>query len=183
MIETERLILRGWRDEDVVPWQAICSDPEVMRHLGALMTMDDARAYVTRMQAMLAEHGHCFWAMERREDGALLGFCGLKPGAAGTPIAGLIEIGWRMGTAYWGKGYAREAAQASLDWGFAHLPPDSIWAITTPANVRSQGLMLRLGMVRRHDMDFEHEGLPAGDPQRPHVTFEAKRGQMAGIKR
>jgi RimJ/RimL family protein N-acetyltransferase len=175
VVATERLILREWREEDAAPWQAICSDPEVMRHLGPLMSMEDARSYIARTQAIQAEHGYCFWAMERREDGALMGFCGVKPGAEGTPIAGRLEIGWRMGTAFWGKGYAREAAQAAIEWIWANRAEDSIWAITTPDNNRSWGLMERLGMTRRADMDFEHQKLAVDDPLRPHITYEIRR--------
>jgi RimJ/RimL family protein N-acetyltransferase len=175
VIETSRLLLRGWRDADVVPWQAMCSDPEVMEHLGPPMTMEDAKAYVARMQGMQAQHGYCFWALEHRSTGTFLGFCGVKPGAAGTPIVDKIEIGWRMARDWWGAGYAREAAQASIGWVWDNLDADTIWAITTPDNDRSQGLMVRLGMTRRLNMDFEHQALPEGDPLRPHVTYEIRR--------
>ncbi len=175
VIETERLILRGWRDADIAPWHAICSDPAVMAHLGPLMTRDEAAAYVARMQAMQADIGHCFWAMESKADGALMGFCGVKPGADGTPIMDRLEIGWRMGQAHWGKGYAREAAQAAIDWVWSNRAEDSIWAITTPDNSRSWGLMARLGMARRRDMDFDHQLLAIDDPLRPHITHEIRR--------
>ncbi len=71
---------------------------------------------MTRQNGLQSAHGYCFWIVERREDGAMLGFCGLKPGPADTPIEGRVEIGWRLRADAWGKGYAREAAQASLDW-------------------------------------------------------------------
>ncbi|WP_253183374.1 GNAT family N-acetyltransferase [Sphingobium phenoxybenzoativorans] len=175
IIETPRLLLRGWREADVEPWQAMCSDPEVMRHLGPPMTMDEAQAYVARMQAMQADHGHCFWALEHRSTSTFLGFCGVKPGAAGTPIVDRVEIGWRMARPWWGAGYAREAAQASIDWVWANLDAQSIWAITTHDNRRSRGLMTRLGMARREDLDFEHQALAENDPLRPHVTYEIER--------
>ncbi|QUT08103.1 GNAT family N-acetyltransferase [Sphingobium phenoxybenzoativorans] len=175
MIETPRLLLRGWREADVEPWQAMCSDPEVMRHLGPPMTMDEAQAYVARMQKMQTDHGHCFWALEHRSTSTFLGFCGVKPGAAGTPIVDRVEIGWRMARPWWGAGYAREAAQASIDWVWANLDAQSIWAITTHDNRRSRGLMTRLGMARRDDLDFEHQALAENDPLRPHVTYEIER--------
>jgi RimJ/RimL family protein N-acetyltransferase len=174
--QTPRLTLRNWRDADLAPFNAMCRDPEVMAHLGPLQTLDETRAIIIRQQALQAERGHCFWALERRDDGEFLGFCGLKIAPLG--IAGLedaIEIGWRLRRDAWGLGYAREAAQASLDWGFAHLPDDRIIAITTPANVRSWGLMERLGMVRRHDLDFAHPALAADDPLSPHITYEIQR--------
>jgi RimJ/RimL family protein N-acetyltransferase len=175
MIETPRLLLREWTTADIAPMQAICSDPDVMRHLGPALGIDEMRAWIARYKGMQAEHGYCFWAVERKEDRALLGACGLKPGAVGTPIEGQIEIGWRLGKPYWGQDYAREAAQASLDWGWANLRADSIWAITAACNTHSQALMLRLGMAHRRYLDFDHPKYPVDSPTRPHMTFSISR--------
>ena len=156
-IETPRLILRGWREEDARPFQRICTDPDVMEHLGPPLTLREAEQAVVRQNAFLDSAGYCFWAMEHKDSSALMGFCGVKPGAVNTPIENRPEIGWRMGRNWWGAGYAREAAQASLDWMWANTGVDSVWAITTPANVRSWGLMERLGMTRHHELDFRSE--------------------------
>ena len=173
MITTPRLILRSWQDSDRAPFNAMGRDPGVMQHLGPLQTGCETDAVIDRLSAVEAATGHTFWAIERSEDTQFLGFCGLKIAPENIPgIAGAIEIGWRLRSDCWGKGYAREAAQASLDWGWANLPTDRIIAITTPANHRSQGLMLRLGMVRRRDLDFDHPALAKYDPLRPHVTYE-----------
>lgn len=175
-IQTPRLTLRTWRDADLVPFNAMCRDAEVMAYLAPLQTTEETRGVIIRQQALQAEHGHCFWALERSDDGEFLGFCGLKiapPGIAGLEDA--IEIGWRLRRDAWGAGYAREAAEASLDWGFANLPVDRIIAITVLANVRSWGLMQRLGMERRLDLDFAHPALAADDPLSPHITYEIAR--------
>jgi len=127
------------------------------------------------MMGMQEALGHCFWALEERETGKFLGFCGLKTAPPGTPIADDIEIGWRLKRAAWGRGYAREAALASLDWGFTNLDCLRIAAITVPANTRSWGLMERLGMTRRTDLDFEHPSLAPGDPLRQHLTYVMER--------
>jgi RimJ/RimL family protein N-acetyltransferase len=173
MIETPRLTLRNWQDSDRLPFNAMGRDPAVMEHLGPLQSQADTDAAITRLQTVAAAHGHTFWVIERREDAEFLGFCGLKIAPEQIPgIEDAVEIGWRLRSDSWGKGYAREAAQASLDWGWANLAIDRIIAITTPDNVRSQGLMLRLGMVRRPDLDFDHPALAPNDPLRPHITFE-----------
>lgn len=175
MIETERLILRGWRDGDVAPFHAMGNDPEVMRYLGPPMALGDAQDACDRMNAILAEHGYCFWAVERRADGAFLGFCGIKPGPPDTPIADEIEIGWRLRRDAWGQGYAREAAQASLDWGWGNTGAPDIAAITSIDNVRSWGLMERLGMTRDRAGDFDHPAVPVGDSLRPHIVYRIAR--------
>jgi RimJ/RimL family protein N-acetyltransferase len=172
MIETGRLILRGWEDRDRAPFHAMGQDERVMATLGPLLWRDETDALIDRMQRVLDEEGYTFWAVERREDGAFLGFCGLKPGAEETPIEGEVEIGWRLAFEHWGKGYAREAAQASLDWAWAnHI--DSVAAITSAGNARSWGLMERLGMVRAPEDDFGHP--KAIDRLRAHITYRIAR--------
>jgi RimJ/RimL family protein N-acetyltransferase len=170
-IETERLILRSWRDEDASPFHKMGSDPKVMEFLGPLRTLAQARESVAGQQALQSDHGYCFWATERRSDGNMIGFCGLEPGPTATPLEGKTEIGWRLAAAEWGKGYASEAARAALDWGFANLPDPDIWAITVAANTRSWGLMERLGMTRMPDLDFDHPSLPKDSPLLRHITY------------
>lgn len=175
MIETERLLLRGWEARDRPPFRAMGVDPEVMATIGPLLSPEEADAAIDRQIGFQERFGHCFWAIERRADGAFLGFCGLKPGAEGTPIEGEIEIGWRLARAHWGQGYAREAAEASLAWGWAQLDVSTIAAITTRDNARSWGLMERIGMLRAPADDFDH---PAAIPAlRPHITYRIARSQ------
>lgn len=171
VVRTERLILRGWEAGDASAMLAICRDPRVMEFLGPPMEPAQMTEVIARQQAHQARLGHCFWVIERFEDAEILGFCGLQPGPEGTPLAGCIEIGWRLGAAHWGQGYAREAAAASLDWGFAHLDVDAIWAITVLANRRSWGLMERLGMKRHPELDFDHPNVPDGSPLKRHLTY------------
>ncbi len=176
-LPTERLILRGWREADAAPLHEICADPAVMTYLGLPQSRDEVTAAIARQNGFQAAHGYCFWAIERREDGAMLGFCGLKPGPADTPLEGRVEIGWRLRADAWGEGYAREAAQASLDWGFANLRDDRIWAMTVFANARSWGLMERLGMARHSELDFDYPTLDADNPLRPTITYSIARPQ------
>lgn len=178
MIETERLILRGWRESDVEPFHAMGNDAAVMEYLGPYLSLADAQGAAERQNDNLAALGYCFWAVERREDGAFMGFCGVKPGPAGTPIEGEIEIGWRLARPYWGQGYAREAAEASLGWVWDNLDVASVSAITVIGNRRSWGLMERLGMARVHGDDFDHPNVPAGNPIRRHITYRIARPDM-----
>lgn len=175
MIETARLILRNWRDGDIAPFHHMGNDPEVMRYLGPPMSIADAEAARTRMDGFVASHGYCFWALERKSDGAFLGFCGLKPGPVGTPLHEDIEIGWRLARDYWGNGYAREAAEASIAWGWVQTDTPQIAAMTVISNTNSWGLMERLGMTRMVHEDFNHPALPEGDPLRRHIVYRINR--------
>lgn len=176
MIETPRLLIRTWRPEDRDAFVELCGSPDVMTHLGGPQTADEVDAAIGRINACQAQNGFCFWATERKEDGAFLGFCGMKiANDPGTPIDGEVEIGWRLHADVWGQGYAREAAAACLQWAWANLEVDRIVAITVAANSRSWGLMERLGLTRRPDMDFDHPYFPPGHALRPHVTYVAER--------
>jgi RimJ/RimL family protein N-acetyltransferase len=174
-LETDRLVLRAWRDSDLDALCALCADPEVMRYLGPLQSRQELAAALARQQGYQRHHGYSFWPIERRDDGLFLGFCGLQPGAEGTPVEGAVEIGWRLRADAWGKGYAREAAVASLAWAWAGLGTPEVVAITNIGNTRSRGLMERLGMTRDPGEDFDHPALPEDNPLRPHILYRIRR--------
>jgi RimJ/RimL family protein N-acetyltransferase len=178
MIETERLILRSWRDADIDPFHAINSDPEVMATLGPVMSRDEVAALIERIGAIEIEHGHTFWALERKQDQRLIGWCGLIRGSVG-PIVDQLEIGWRMARDCWGAGYVSEAARASVDWLFANRPDPAVWAITTTENHRSRAVMERLGMTCRPELDFDHPKIAPGDPLRRHVAYQLQRAKWS----
>ena len=171
MIETARLILRGWGAADRDPFFALNSDPAVMEFLPA-GTRADSDAAVDRMIATQAEHGHCFWAVERKDDGEFLGFCGPMP--AREPLDE-VELGWRLRRDAWGFGYATEGARASLAWCWANLDTPTVMAITVPANLRSRAVMEKIGLAYVEGGDFDHPALPDGHPLRRHVLYRAYR--------
>jgi RimJ/RimL family protein N-acetyltransferase len=156
MIETERLLLRNWRSEDFDRFVALTNTPGVMRWLGGVQEPGMLRERLAgRFTAWQEERGFTFWVVERKADGELLGFCGLKiADDAGCSVAGEYEAGWRLREDGWGQGYAKEAAIASLDFAFASLGAERVVAFTVGGNIASWGLMKRLGMVRRPDLDF-----------------------------
>jgi RimJ/RimL family protein N-acetyltransferase len=169
-LETQRLILRDWREDDLDALHALCSDPKVMATIGPLQDRETARAGLGRLMARTARAGHTFWALERKADERMIGFCGVARGTV-PQIENEIEIGWRLASDCWGQSYAREAAEASLGWFAANRPGQPICAITSVGNVRSRGLMGRLAMRHVPSMDFEHPDVPEGSPLRPHVTY------------
>ena len=153
--ETARLILRDWREGDLAAFIRHTNTPAVMRWLGGVQDAAHYDLMLERFEACRAAHGHCFWVVERRDDGELLGFCGLKRGnAPDCPFMGAFEIGWRLREDAWGQGYAGEAARAALALGFTRFAAPVIHAITVPGNRASWTLMERLGMARNPALDF-----------------------------
>jgi RimJ/RimL family protein N-acetyltransferase len=174
MIETERLRLRGWTMEDAEPFIRHLNTPAVMRWIGGVRPPEALREVVQRFIRWQEARGFTFWLVERKSDGAHLGFCGLKiADDPGTAVEGLLEIGWRLREDAWGQGYAREAAEASLDFAFRELGADRVIALTVNGNSPSWGLMLRLGMTRRPEFDYEGAEWAEG----PIIVYELKRAQ------
>lgn len=143
MVETERLLLRPFRSSDVDAYSVICADPEVMRHIGNGRTLDRAdtwRAIATNLGHWQLR-GYGLWAWEERGTGVLVGRGGLW-NPEGWPG---VEAGWLLGRAYWGKGYATEAAAAAIRWGFSNLNVTELISLIKPENVRSTKVAERLG--------------------------------------
>jgi len=166
VIETERLILRDWREADVEPFIRRTNTAAVMRWLGGEQTEAAMRESITnRFMRWQEERGFTFWVVERQADGELLGFCGIKiADAEGSPIEGAYEVGWRLREDAWGRGYAKEAAVASLDYAFDNLGADRVVAITFPGNEPSWGLMERLGMTLRPELAYDDPRFPLLNP-------------------
>lgn len=159
MIETQRLVLRNWREADIAPFLTHTNTPAVMRWLGGVTPeAEAARRIRERIMVWQDERGFTFWVVERRADGELLGFCGIKiADTPGSPVEGAYEIGWRLREDAWGRGYAKEAAIAALDFAFESLDADRVVALTCNGNQPSWRLMERLGMTRRPALDYDDE--------------------------
>ncbi|MEO7602941.1 MAG: GNAT family N-acetyltransferase [Sphingomicrobium sp.] len=153
---TDRLILRTWEREDLDAFIRVTNTPAVMRWLGGEWSRASQEAAFDRLEGYQRDYGHTYWIVERKADGALLGFCGLKrvnsPGAGA--LTGDFEIGWRLSEDSWGQGIAKEAAIASLDLAFGRFGAPHVVAITVAGNTASQRLMKRLAMRHRHDLDY-----------------------------
>lgn len=168
--ETERLRLRSWREEDGDRFYSIMNTPAVMRHLGGVQDRATWEAALGRISGFQRDFGHTFWLVERKDDGELLGFCGLKRvNSPGTDLTSQFEVGWRLRESAWGKGYAKEAAIAALDLAFGQFGAPHVLAFTIGPNQESQGLMKRLGMTRREDLDFTDSRF--GPEMNPTVVY------------
>jgi RimJ/RimL family protein N-acetyltransferase len=182
VIETERLRLRDWTDADEADFYAVMNTPETMRFLGGVQTTEEWRAAYQRIRGFSADFGHTFWIIENRQDREIQGFCGLKrvnaPGAGS--LTGQHEIGWRLRQGAWGKGIAKEAAIASLDLAFGRFAAPHVLAMTIAANLPSQGLMERLGMARRTDLDFWDERF--GPDLNPSMIWKIDADQWPGAR-
>ncbi|HUR06354.1 MAG TPA: GNAT family N-acetyltransferase [Nonomuraea sp.] len=176
-METERLIMRRWRDEDRDPFAAMNADAEVMEHFPALLSREQSDSFVDRIEQAFEANGYGLWALEVRESGAFIGFTGLILQTFEAPFTPAVEVGWRLAKAAWGHGYEIEAARAAVRYGFDEVGLDEIVSMTAVGNTRSRKVMERLGMTRDIADDFYFPGIPEDSPLRPTVLYRLKRGQ------
>ncbi|MBM7061456.1 GNAT family N-acetyltransferase [Pseudomonas sp. UL073] len=174
-LESPRLYLRRWRAQDLPALAALNADPEVMRYFPTCLSREQSDALAARLDSHFTEHGFTFWALERKDDGSLIGFTGLARVDFAAPFTPAVEIGWRLARAHWAQGFAREAARAALACAFDRLQLDEVVSFTTLGNRPSRRVMESIGMQRELAGDFEHPNLPPGHPLRRHVLYRLRR--------
>lgn len=171
---TRRLLLRAFVDGDRPTFAAINADPTVMEHYPAPLTRQQSDALADRVLATWDERGYGLWAVERRDTATFIGYVGLWPVPDDVPVRArrqpCAEVGWRLGAAHWGNGFATEAAAQAL-WLAGTLGMAEVVSFTTVTNVRSQAVMRRLGMTHDPRDDFDHPALPPGHVLRRHVLY------------
>ncbi|MEV0820165.1 GNAT family N-acetyltransferase [Nonomuraea rubra] len=174
-METERLIMRRWREEDRAPFAAMNADPEVMEHFPARLTRVESDELVDKIEAQFDRLGYSLWALEVRESGEFIGFTGLALQTFEAPFLPAVEIGWRLARPAWGHGYAIEAARRAARYAFEEAGLDGLISMTAERNLRSQAVMRRLGMTRDPAEDFDHPRVPKASPLRRHVLYRLTR--------
>jgi RimJ/RimL family protein N-acetyltransferase len=150
-LETERLCLRPWRDDDAPALAAINAHPEVARYLNNPLDDGSGTTFLARLREHWTRHGWGHFAVQERApaDGTarLLGFVGVGYPTFMVELAHRPEIGWRLDPAVWGRGYASEAARAAREDAFGRLGLDELISIIHPGNARSRRVAERLGMA------------------------------------
>lgn len=140
---TERLQLREMTPDDAENAYLLNKDPEVLQHTGdePFASVEAARAFLSAYSDY-RRNGYGRWAVELREDGAFLGWCGLKLHANGD-----VDLGYRLSRPHWGKGYATEAGRVCLTIGFERFGLEAIIGRTAQANSASIRVLEKLGMT------------------------------------
>jgi RimJ/RimL family protein N-acetyltransferase len=150
-VETEGLLLRGWRDGDLEPYARLCADPEVMRFIGdgSALTREQSVGQISRFLRHWDERGFGLWVLEEKEGGAFVGFAGLAHQEDWTEDEHKTEVGWRLDRSFWGRGLATEAARVSVAYGFETLDLERIISIIQPENHASRRVAEKAGLSPR----------------------------------
>lgn len=170
-IETDRLQLRAWRENDLEQFAAMNVDKRVMTYFPATLNREQSDAFVTRTRESFKENGFGFYAVAEKTSSRFIGFVGLSRVRFSAAFTPAVEIGWRLAFRAWGRGYATEAAAACLANGFSEFGLREIVSFTARLNHRSAAVMTRIGMSRDPADDFEHPSLPDGHWLRRHVLY------------
>jgi len=174
-IHTSRLILRQWQESDFEPYIAMNMDSEVMRYFPALQTRETTLAQIERFSRFIDENGYGFLVVERVDTAEFIGFTGLAWPRFESFFTPCVEIGWRLDKAYWGQGFAQEAARACLDHGFNKLGLNEIYSFTSILNLPSINVMKKIGM--NEVGQFEHPSIADGNRLKTHVLCKIERNQ------
>ena len=171
MIETERLYLRTWQPLDIESYWEINQDPRVIEFLLGSLTIDEVKQFIIDKNQQQAKRGYTLWATELKATGELIGFIGLNYTDWETPFTPAVEVGWRLGSAYWNHGYATEGAKAALAFGFNTIGLNEIVSFTMPMNFRSVRVMEKIGLHRDKLGDFRHPKLASNHPLLQHILY------------
>lgn len=169
-LETPRLILRPWKESDFPHFYEMNRDPLVMAHFPSLLSETESRELFDEINRRIKLKGFGFWACELKSTKEVIGFVGLNEPTDPLYFNPCIEIGWRLRSRFWRQGYAKEAANATIQFAFKTLELDRIVAFTATTNTPSESLMKALNMTKM-PKNFLHPALPKDHPLAEHVVY------------
>lgn len=155
VIQTDRLTLREYRHADFNSFAQHLGDPESMAHIG-LADHDTAWRIFSGHAGLWVLHGAGWWAVEMRQTGEVIG----NVGAFFRPTSPVMEVGWNTYRAFWGRGFAREAAEAAVNFAFEVRREPKIQALIDPGNESSLRVAHRLGLA--YESETEIHGKTVG---------------------
>lgn len=180
-IKTQRLILRPWKQSDLEQFAQMNADPRVMEFFSSVRTWEESATEYDSHREYLDEHGWGLWAVSLIGGDDFIGMIGIKNIGFTAHFTPAVEIGWRLLHKHWGMGYATEGARASLEYGFRILELPEIVAITAVHNIRSRGVMEKLGMHCNPADDFDHPMVPEGNKVKRNVLYRLRKDEWKGI--
>lgn len=171
-IETERLILRRWKEEDRKPFAEMNGNPNVMKYFPSTLSTEESSAFVDRINSEFEETGYGLYAVETKDTGEFIGYVGFHRFTFDAPFSPNWEIGWRISDKFWHKGYATEAATACINYAREKKMCNTLYSFTAVPNIPSENVMKRIGMS--YEMTFMHPKLPHSHRLKEHKLYSIK---------
>jgi hypothetical protein len=167
-VETRRLVLRSWKEADLLLFKAMNQDERVMRYFPAVLEGAETEAFFNRIQDEFVRNGWGLYAVEIKKTGEFIGYVGLHEIGFDADFTPGVEIGWRLAADYHNQGYATEAAEAVLQLA-KELGIEQLFSFTAKINTPSERVMQKIGMVKVKE--FAHPSLSADSPLLMHVLY------------
>lgn len=171
IIETNRLILRNFTETDIEILTKINQDPKVCEFLLSIGTRDSTEKLIKKIIDHQHENGFSLYAVELKDTGQMIGWCGLMILSFEAHFTPAVEIGWRLASEHWNQGYATEAAKAVLQYAFNRLELNEVVSFTAVGNMRSRRVMEKIGLHHNTEDDFDHPKLEKSHPLCQHVLY------------
>lgn len=177
-IDTTRLILRDWKEEDLLPFSELNRDPTVMEFMPKQLSKEESDELATKIKQELHFRPYGLWAVEVKGGAPFIGFVGLHYQDFEAHFTPCVEIGWRLRKEAWGQGYATEAAMAVLEVAFCEIKLDEVVSFTYRENMRSLNVMRKIGLKRDVGGDFMHSKMPKDHPLAPQILYRISKDEF-----
>ena len=151
---SDRLGFRNWDLIDIYKMHEINSDEKVMEYFPAIPTIEQTTEFVERMKKQFENKGFCYFAVDKVEDGEFIGFIGLSEQTYEADFTPCVDIGWRIKSSEWNKGFASEGAKKCLEYAMNELKLENVYSITPKVNTKSEHIMIKIGLKKQYE--FEH---------------------------
>ncbi|TGK26889.1 GNAT family N-acetyltransferase [Leptospira stimsonii] len=179
--ESERLILREWEEGDRIPFAEMSSDPFVMKYFPSILTREESDRFIAKVENHFQKFGYGLWVLETKRNREFIGFTGFMNVGFSSFFTPAVEIGWRLHSSFWNYGYATEAANACLRYGFSTLKLPEIVSFTSVLNEKSRSVMERIGL--KEIGFFSHPNLPKDHILCKHVLYKISGSEWPDIER
>jgi RimJ/RimL family protein N-acetyltransferase len=179
-LRTARLLLRRWKVSDLEPFALMNADAKVMECYPNVLTFEQSQSMIERIESRFDNEGFGLWAVEVIATGDFIGYVGLGPAKFDSHFTPCVEIGWRLASSHWGKGYAPEAAEEVIGDAFGRLELEELVSFTSKLNLKSIRVMKKIGMINEPQDDFLHPSLEDGHHLKPHVLYRLSKKSWSG---
>jgi len=170
LFTSDRLGFRNWSLDDVEKMHEINTDKKVMEFFPGIPTKELTASFIQRMKKQFEDKGFCYFAVDQLENSEFIGFIGLSEQTYPAEFTPCIDIGWRIKSNEWNKGFATEGAKRCLDYAFDILKLKEIYSVVPKINVRSEHIMIKIGMKKEYE--FEHPLLKENENLRTCVLYK-----------
>lgn len=174
VLQTDRLILRTWQEQDLELLYQINQDPRVMEFFPHMPDRVETQRFFDKVKEHQEQYGYSLYAVDRKDSSEFIGFVGLLVADFSAHFTPAAEIAWRLGYEHWGQGFATEAARAVLKYGFEQLSLPEIVSFTAVINARSRRVMEKIGLQYDPKDDFDHPKLDKASPLLHHVLYRLR---------